>query len=292
MAPARQNSEPRKDRMGNDRAPDSPVSGVPCDAEKGFPLLHLSDQFYHFDDLILPDSVKESLEDIVMENRHADRLMRHGIMPKNRILFCGPPGTGKTLSARVISSVIGYKFAHVLFDSVISSYLGESARNLRKIFEFIEGGRFVILFDEFDIVGKKRDDPYEHGEIKRIVNNFIQMMDAVQSRSIIIAATNHQHLLDRAVWRRFDDVVYFDLPDYKRRRLLFEKYLGVLKRHHDIPLQQLSRASRNYSAADIAHVCKESLKKSIMDGLEEVTRGHVLSAMARQKQRQSAIPDD
>ena len=90
-----------------------------------------------------------------------------------------------------------------MFDSLISSYLGETATNLRKVFDFIKSGRFVVLFDEFDIVGKKRDDPHEHGEIKRVVGNFMQMLDNFEGKSIIIAATNHQHLLDVAVWRRF-----------------------------------------------------------------------------------------
>lgn len=292
MASVKQSPEPHKSQMKKDHTPDKVTFDIPRDTEKGFPLLHISEQFHGFDDLIVTDDVKEVLEDIVVENRYADRLMRHGMRPKNRILFCGPPGTGKTLSARVISSVVGYKFAHVMFDSVISSYLGETATNLRKIFEFIEKGKFVILFDEFDIVGKKRDDPYEHGEIKRIVNNFIQMMDTVQSHSIIIAATNHQHLLDKAVWRRFDDIVYFDLPNYQRRILLFKKYLRVLKRNSNIPLQQLSRRTKNYSAADIAQVCKEALRKCIIDGLEEVTKDHVMRAMAKQKRRKNTIPDE
>ena len=144
--------------------------------------------------------------------------------PKQRILLCGPPGTGKTLSAKIISSVIGYPLVYVLFDSIISSFLGQTASNLRKIFNFIEDGKYVVLFDEFDMVGKKRDDPQEHGEIKRVVNNFMQMLDNYNGDSIIVAATNHQQLLDTAVWRRFDEVLLFDLPNTQQRKKLFEKY--------------------------------------------------------------------
>ena len=125
------------------------------------------------------------------------------------------------MAAKVISSVVGYPFVFIRFDSVISSFLGETASNLRKIFDFISEGKWIVLFDEFDIIGKQRDDPTEHGEIKRVVNNFMLMLENYDGDSIIISSTNHPHLLDMGVWRRFDDVVYFSLPDRKRRLLIF-----------------------------------------------------------------------
>ena len=104
-------------------------------------------------------------------------LLHYGLRPTNRILLCGPPGTGKTLTARVMATAMGYKLVYAMFDSIVSPYLGETASNLRRVFEFAGSGRFVVMFDEFDIVGKRRDDPHEHGEIKRLVSNFMQMMD-------------------------------------------------------------------------------------------------------------------
>jgi len=251
--------------------------------------LHINEQYYSFNDLIVTDEIKERLENIISENRSAEKLFSYGLKPKNKILFCGPPGTGKTLSAKIISSVMGYPLVYVMFDSILSSYLGETATNLRRIFDFIEKGKFVVLFDEFDIVGKKRDDPHEHGEIKRVVNNFMQMLDNFESRSIIIAATNHQHLLDKAVWRRFDDIIYFDLPDIKRRKQLFEKYLKVLRRSKDFTLDQLARRTKDYSAADITQICEDALRKSIINNEKIVTKDHIMWAISEQKRRKKTI---
>jgi len=283
-------SESNKHRTSKkDEVLDNSIFNIPKDSEKGFPLLHINEQYCGFDDLITTDEIKERLENIVSENRSAEKLFSYGLKPKNKILFCGPPGTGKTLSAKIISSVIGYQFVYAMFDSILSSYLGETATNLRRIFDFIEKGKFVVLFDEFDIVGKKRDDPHEHGEIKRVVNNFMQMLDNFESRSIIIAATNHQHLLDKAVWRRFDDIIYFDLPDTNRRKQLFEKYLKVLRRSKGFTLDQLARRTRDYSAADIAQICEEAMRKSIINNEKIVTKDHIMWAVSEQKRRKKTI---
>ena len=128
---------------------------IPTDDEKGFPLLHVSDQYYNMGDLILDETTKERLEYIVSENQNFGKLLSFGLKPKQKILLCGPPGTGKTLSAKVISSIIGYPFVYVKFDTIISSFLGQTATNLRKIFDFIEKERCVVLFDEFDRIVKQ-----------------------------------------------------------------------------------------------------------------------------------------
>ena len=265
---------------------------VPSDGENGFPLLHIDKQYHNFDDLIVTEDVMEKLVNVVMENKSAKNLLKYGFRPETKILLCGPPGTGKTLSARILSSEIGYPFAYVRFDSIVSSLLGQTATNLRKIFDFIEDGNFVTLFDEFDIVGKSRDDPHEHGEVKRVVNNFIQMLDGYTGSSIILAATNHQHLLDKAVWRRFDDIIYFDLPDYSRRKLLFEKYLRVMRIEDSVNSDELAKITSGYSAADISQTCEKALKKSIMYGSKLVLQDHVSWAIKEQGRRMKAVADD
>jgi SpoVK/Ycf46/Vps4 family AAA+-type ATPase len=283
-----QNERKRRVSKDNDST-DNPILKIPKDSEKGFPLLHVNEQYSNFEDLIVTKETKERLEHIIIENRSTEKLLSYGLKPKNKILFCGPPGTGKTLSAKIISSTMGYPFVYVLFDSILSSYLGETATNLRKIFDFIETGKFVVLFDEFDIVGKKRDDPHEHGEIKRVVNNFIQMLDNYEGSSIILAATNHQHLLDKAVWRRFDDIIYFDLPDSSRRKQLFRKYLRVLRRENNFTLDELARRTKEFSAADITQICEDALKKSVINNDKIVSRDHIMWAISEQKRRKKTI---
>ncbi len=258
---------------------------IPRDSEKGFPLLEVKEFHLDWNDLILEESVKSSLKQIVEEIRQAEVFATYGLKPKQCVLFCGPPGTGKTLSSQIISSVLYFPLVYVRFDSIVSSFLGETASNLRKIFDFIECGEWVVLFDEFDFIGKQRDDPYEHGEIKRVVNNFMQMLDGFSGDSLIIAATNHQYLLDPGLWRRFDEIIHFDLPDSSLRKNLLMKYLGVMDKQKDLACDLIVKELNKFSPADIAHVCWDALKKAILDNRRTVTNQDLLLAIKEQKRR-------
>lgn len=182
-----------------------------------------------------------------------------------KILLCGKPGTGKTFSAQIISSVLNIPLIYIRFDAIISSYLGETAGNLRKVFDYIENNTWIVLFDEFDIIGKNRNDDHEHGEIKRVVNNFLQMLDNLKGNSIVFAATNHQNILDPAIWRRFDDVIYYELPDEKTRRQLFEIYMRPLKRKSNIDILKFIKKTKGFSPADIKMIIEEAMKIAIID---------------------------
>ncbi len=258
---------------------------IPRDNEKGFRLLDVRQMYCDWSDAILSQETELALKQIVTENQQSSLLATYGLKPKNKILFYGPPGTGKTLSAKVLSSVIGYPLVLVRFDAVISSFLGETASNLRKVFDFIEAGRWTVLFDEFDIIGKQRDDPAEHGEIKRVVNNFMLMLENYEGESLIISSTNHPHLLDVAVWRRFDDVIYFSLPSKSLRRHIFDKYLRVLKKESDFDLEEVLKHSEKFSGSDIQHVCVEALKNDILHGREVLSQSSLLKAVLKQKAR-------
>lgn len=260
---------------------------IPRDDEKGFPLLEVREFYLGWSDVILGEGLQNALRQVVDENRKWEVLATYGLAPKQRVLFCGPPGTGKTLSAQVLSSVMGYPLAHVRFDSIVSSFLGETAANLRKIFRFIERGRWLVLFDEFDVIGKQRDDPYEHGEIKRVVNNFMQMLDGYNGESLIIAATNHQHLLDPGLWRRFDEILFFDIPDRDRRARIFAYYLKVLDKQSSLDLDTLARETEGFSPADIAQVCWEALRRTVLKDEASVGEQELGEAITRQKQRKA-----
>jgi SpoVK/Ycf46/Vps4 family AAA+-type ATPase len=281
-----------KPRIKKTRAPnfsEKTTIPIPKDNEKGFPLLQIKENYLSFHDLIVSEEIVLRLEDIIKENSCSDILKSYGLKPKQKILLCGPPGTGKTLSSKIISSVMGYPLVYILFDSILSSYLGQTATNLRKIFDFIENGRWVVLFDEFDIIGKRRDDPYEHGEIKRVVNNFMQMIDNYEGDSILIAATNHQQLLDSAIWRRFDEIIYYELPNLDQRYRLFVKYLKVLKRRKDYDLRKLAVKTDGFSGADIAQVCADALRRSIINREERVSSEDIEHALNDQRRRKEIM---
>lgn len=265
------------------------IPPIPRDNEKGFKLLDVKKFFLDWNDVILKKNTDIILKKIVQELENESILATYGLKPKRKILFYGPPGTGKTLTAKIMSSIIGYPLVYVKFESVVSSYLGETSSNLRKIFDYIEKGKWVVLFDEFDIIGKQRDDPTEHGEIKRVVNNFMLMLENYEGDSVIIASTNHPHLLDIGVWRRFDEIIYFELPDTEMRKKIFDKYLKVLKKKKNFDINKLSDETEGFSGADIEQVCLEALKTAILRGEDIVDINDAKEAISRKTESMKLI---
>ena len=245
---------------------------IPRDSEKGFPLLEIKKYTLDFDQLILSNETKSQLEQIIQEFKDSDVLSTYNLSHKKKILLCGKPGTGKTFSVQAISSLLNIPLVYVRFDSIISSYLGETASNLRKVFDYIENGTWIVLFDEFDIIGKNRDDVHEHGEIKRVVNNFLQILDNFKGNSILFAATNHQSMLDTAIWRRFDDIIYYELPNEDLRIRLFENYLKPIKKEEKLNLIKLMRQSDGLSPSDIKMIVEEAVKKVIIQSNNIITQ--------------------
>lgn len=238
---------------------------IPRDNDTGFPLLSIEQYDLDWDSLILSEKIKYELKQIVKGFRSYEVLATYNLKPKNKVLFCGLPGTGKTFTAQVLSSYLGLPLVYINFDAIISSYLGETATNLRKVFDFISNGIWVVLFDEVDIIGKNRDDQHETGEIKRVVNNFLQMIDNFKGDSLIIASTNHPHILDPAIWRRFDEVINFELPERKERASLIKLYLKPLKKEKDLDIELLSRETEGFSPSDIKTMCRDAMIHAIIN---------------------------
>lgn len=241
------------------------MSEIPKDRERGFPLLDLAAFTHDWNRIVLPAKITEILKQIVKENYKRDILAASGLKPKQKILFYGPPGCGKTLAAQVIAGVLGYPLITVRFDAIVSSYLGETAANLRRVFEFIERGQWVVLFDEFDAIGKDRNNAFEHGELKRVVNTLLQLMDAFRGESLLIAATNHEGLLDNAIWRRFETVVPFSLPSEQERLLLLRLFLRGFDCSH-LNLKLVAHNLRDATGADIEWVTVEAARRAVLDG--------------------------
>ena len=269
----------------------------PRDHEKRAPLLEIRHPDRFFRDLILHVGAKEILLKAMREFRQWDILEANGLRPSHKLLFCGPPGCGKTVTAEVIATELGLPLVYIRFDSVVSSLLGETASNLRKVFEYIHEETWVVLFDEFDAIGRSRDDATEHGEIKRVVNAFLQMLDNFHGRSLLIAATNFEQALDPALWRRFDEVVRFERPTVGQIEELMKKRL--------IPVMNSKISTKRYGAqlegstfADVERIATDVLKSCALDGktqlqAEDIKRAmesHALRMQVMQSSVQSEAP--
>ena len=167
--------------------------------------------------LVLPAIVREACNELVEEHHRADLLRSHGLEPRHRILLSGPPGNGKTTLAEALAFELSVPLYVVRYESIIGSYLGETAVRLAKLFAQVRTERCVVFFDEFDVVGKERGDVHETGEIKRVVSSLLLQVDQLPSHVVVVAATNHSELLDRAAWRRFQVRVSLPVPTEKQR---------------------------------------------------------------------------
>jgi len=258
---------------------------LPKSKERQTLLVDVRQPFRTMSDIILNSRTREQLARILEEYRKSEILRLHGLRPKTKLLFCGPPGCGKTLCAEVIAAEMQLSLLYTRFDAIISSYLGETATNLRQVFDYARSGSWVVLFDEFDAIGKSRGDPSEHGELKRVVNSFLQLLDGFEGTSFVIAATNHERLLDKALWRRFDEILFFAKPDAKEiRELLTLKLKNFPQRN--LNYSRLSSKLRGLSHADIEWVCLEAVKAAILRDDDAVTQGLLEEAIARQRARE------
>ncbi len=194
-------------------------------------LRPVSDLFFEstprrtLDDLILPDEVRKSCRQLVDEQQRADLLRSHGLEPRHRLLLAGAPGNGKTSLAEAMAHSLMVPLIVARYDGLIASYLGETASRLRKLFDYVCTRRCVLFFDEFDTVGKERGDEHETGEIKRVVSSLLLQIDNLPSHVVVVTATNHPELLDRAVWRRFQHRWELPMPSPKEAEAFFQ-HLG------------------------------------------------------------------
>ena len=262
---------------------------VPTDRERNLPLLQMKEPLRRLEDVVLSDDTSSLLDELLQEHHRAGVLKSHGLYPADKSLFCGPPGCGKTLTAEVVASELALPLAVVRIDSVISSYLGETAANLRQVFDFISAVPMVVLFDEFDALAKERADEADHGELKRVVNAFLQMIDDYQGKSFLVAATNHERILDTAVWRRFDEVLVFEPPNLEQLRRLLAIKLRGLRREFDIDDARIAGLFKGMSHADVERVIRRAAKDMILSGKEFLSERHIRTAIRREDARRSRV---
>jgi SpoVK/Ycf46/Vps4 family AAA+-type ATPase len=260
----------------------------PKDKDTGLALLDVKQFDLTWDRIVLSEKIFDILQEIVLENRKQDILAAYNLKPKNKLLFCGPPGCGKTQTAKILSSALGLPLVYVNLTAVFSSYLGQTATNLQKIFTYIEKGEWLVLFDEFDAIARDRDNLNEHGEVKRLVNSLLQLIDNATNQSIFVAATNHEKLLDSAVWRRFDEVIFFDNPTVEQRTALLSRYLSAI-RYTAINLSTFADRLENATGADIERICSDAIKAVVLRGERTLTADDLEVAIGRFLERQSVI---
>lgn len=251
------------------------------------PLVTIHQPSVSFHDLELPLEVTEPLEAVVEEFRIRSSLRAHGVEPRSTLLFVGPPGCGKSITAQALAGELGLAVVRVQLAAIVSSYLGETARNLEQIFTFLQTGSWVLVFDEFDMLGRERSDRTDHGELRRVVASMLQVIDDNDGDSIFVATSNHPSLLDSAVWRRFDEVLLFPLPDKKARlRLLKLKLRGV---RHEGDLTDVAEATEGFSPAQVESVCLDAIRLMVRHMEKSVTANHLAYGVAREEARRRTI---
>lgn len=228
-------------------------------------------------ELIVNDSIKTRILRLLKEHRQKTKIQQFGLENRRKLLISGPPGTGKTLTASVIAGELNLPLFTILVDKLITKYMGETAAKLRQIFELIARQKGVYLFDEFDAIGAERGRENEVGEMRRVLNAFLQFIEHDKSDSFIIAATNNPGILDKALFRRFDDVLYYDLPGKDQIVQLIRNRLGTFIGNY--PLETLAEKINALSHSDICQACDDAIKDAILDGKNKVSKETLLNML-------------
>jgi SpoVK/Ycf46/Vps4 family AAA+-type ATPase len=253
---------------------------IPVDRRYRLPLAtHIEHEFLRRD-MVLVDSVEKKILRIEKEYLARERLFRHGLKPRKKILLYGSSGCGKSMAAERIAWDLGLPFYKVRFDTIISSYLGESAANLQKLFESVEDYPCVLLLDEFDIIGKQRDgNTKDVGEIHRIVNILLGLLEEYDGEGILIATTNLEGSLDNALFRRFDDFIELPKPPKKEITELLKQSFSALKLNKTINFEHYSERLVGMSYAIIVKIANDAAKKAIINSCNEISIHDLDSAL-------------
>ena len=245
-------------------------------------LLSVSYPKSRLGDMVLNNELALQLERIIREQRHAAKILSHGLSPRRKLLLVGPPGTGKTMTASVLAGELGLPLFQVRLDGLITKFMGETAAKLRQIFESTHHARGVYFFDEFDAIGSQRGLANDVGEVRRILNSFLQMIEQDDSHSLIIGATNHPDILDNALFRRFDDLLHYELPDEAHIASVLKSRLSRLA-VKNTSWKRLASKALGLSYAELTRAADEVLKTALIDRAEKISEKDISQVLEERR---------
>lgn len=228
-------------------------------------------------DIIVSEDIKSKIKRIISEFVQRDKLHKHDLENRRKILLSGPPGTGKTLTASIIANELNLPLYTILMDKMVTKYMGETSAKLRQVFDLIEQKQGIYLFDEFDAIGGERSRDNDVGEMRRVLNSFLQFIERDNSDSLIIAITNNKQLLDQALFRRFDDVILYHLPSINEKRDLLKNRLAQFSKI--INIDDLLPNINGLSHAEISLACIDAIKETVLNEKQQMNNDLILKAI-------------
>jgi SpoVK/Ycf46/Vps4 family AAA+-type ATPase len=214
--------------------------------------------------LFLEASTQQACQELIEEQQRRDLLRSYGLEPRHRVLLSGPPGNGKTSVAEAIATGLIVPLFVVRYEAVIGSFLGETSSRLKRLFDFVRTHQCVLFFDEFDTLGKERGDTHETGEIKRVVSSLLLQIDALPSHVVVITATNHAELLDRAVWRRFQIRLMLPSPTEAQKEDWFARFQEALGEPLGVSAKMLAKRLEASSFSDLEQFCTDIHRRYVL----------------------------
>ena len=230
-------------------------------------------------DMVLPKSLKLQLNRVLLEQRQQERLRGHELRPRRKLLLIGPPGAGKTMTAAALAGELRLPLLTVVLDSLITKFMGDTAGKLRLVFNAMTATRGVYFFDEFDAIGSKRSERHDVGEIRRVLNSFLQFLEQDVSQGLVIAATNHPELLDTALFRRFDDVIEYMLPDTVLIKRLLKARLSAFETK-GLEWRRAIEEADGLSQADIIKAAEDAAKAAVLNNHKRIDSTELILALA------------